>query len=156
MATDAAEIGLGCSDATIDTTPVPVSVGARKSALMNRKKQRCWVFRVDDITGAAVSEADLNTAVCERYTTVKRLVVRSAPSAGGAPGMTPAGNRNVLVEVQFTGPQPSEGPGALLCDLLCGSSVQAKPVELPRGRKKRARTSVASSEASDSGDVRFL
>lgn len=105
----------------------------------------------------SVSEVDLLASVRERYTTVKRLVVRSAspPPGGLAVGehqhQHPAVDRNVLVEVQFTGPQPSEGPGALLCDLLCGSSVEAKPVELPRGRKKRARTDAASSEASDSG-----
>lgn len=98
---------------------------------------------------AAATEVELLASVRERYTTVKRLVVRP----GKAPG-SPAdgGGRNLVVEVQFTGPQPSEGPGALLCDLLCGTSVQAKPVELPRGRKKRARTD-ASSEASDSGET---
>lgn len=85
-------------------------------------------------------------SVRERYTTVKRLVVRPGPTSA----RTDAG-RNVVVEVQFTGPQPSEGPGALLLDLLSGTSVEAKPVELPRGRKKRARTD-ASSEASDSGE----
>lgn len=94
-----------------------------------------------------VKEADLLSSVRERYTTVKRLVVSPASTDGSS--VNPS--RNVLVEVQFTGPQPSEGPGALLRDLLCGSSVEAKPVELPRGRKKRARTDPTSSEASDSG-----
>lgn len=68
------------------------------------------------------------------------------------PASASTDGRNLVVEVQFTGPQPSEGPGALLCDLLGGASVEAKPVELPRGRKKRARTDTASSEASDSGE----
>ena len=109
----------------------------------------------------AVSEVDLLASVRERYTTVKRLVVRSASPPTGLAGEQqqqhhPGVDRNVLVEVQFTGPQPSEGPGALLCDLLCGSSVEAKPVELPRGRKKRARTDAASSEASDSGAFRLF
>ncbi len=45
--------------------------------------------------------------------------------------------RAVLVEVQFAGPQPSAGCGALLCLLLGGSSVEARPVELPRGRKRK-------------------
>eukprot|EP00904_Undaria_pinnatifida_P007418 jgi/Undpi1/3806/HiC_scaffold_16.g07175.m1 len=132
--------------ASATTTPIPLSAGAGRAA---RRKQRCWIFRVDGIT-SDVSEVDLLASVRERYTTVKRLVVRSASSTEGAPEANPAADRNVLVEVQFTGPQPSEGPGALLCDLLCGSSVEAKPVELPRGRKKRPRTDAASSEASDS------
>lgn len=92
------------------------------------------------------TEVELLASVRERYTTVKRLVVRP-----GRASRSTTGGRNVVVEVQFTGPQPSEGPGALLCDLLCGTAVEAKPVELPRGRKKRARTD-ASSEASDSGE----
>lgn len=79
-------------------------------------------------------------------------MVRPGPPSARTAAADGAGvGRNVVVEVQFTGPQPSEGPGALLCDLLCGKSVEAKPVELPRGRKKRARTD-ASSEASDSGE----
>ncbi|CAB1102111.1 unnamed protein product [Ectocarpus sp. CCAP 1310/34] len=48
----------------------------------------------------------------------------------------------MLVEIQFAGPQPSEGCGALLCNLLRGSSVEARAVELPRGRKKKIATSV--------------
>lgn len=90
----------------------------------------------------------------ERYTTVKRLVVTAAKPAVRDDNSN-ATSKDVLVEVQFTGPQPSEGPGALLCDLLCGVSVDARPVELPRGRKKRARTGAASSEASDSGKKRL-
>lgn len=77
---------------------------------------------------------------------MKRLAVTPAPDNNSNPK-----GGDVLVEVQFTGPQPSEGPGALLCDLLCGSGIEARPVELPRGRKKRSRKSAASSEASDSG-----
>lgn len=96
---------------------------------------------------AAVKEPELLSSVRERYTTVKRLVVTPAK-----PDVTKTESKNVLVEVQFTGPQPSEGPGSLLCDLLCGVGVDARPVELPRGRKKRARTGAASPEASDSGE----
>lgn len=99
----------------------------------------------------AVSKVDLLASICKRYTTVKRLVVRSESSAGDAAEVNPAADRNVEVEVEFTGPLPSEGPGALLCNFLRGSSVGAQPVELPRGRKKRRRTDEASSETSDSG-----
>ena len=74
-------------------------------------------------------------------------MVTSAPKISSE-----SSGHDVLVEVQFTGPQPSEGPGALLCDLLCGSGIEARPVELPRGRKKRARSDAGSSEASDSGE----
>lgn len=103
----------------------------------------------------AVKESELLSSVRERYTTVKRLVVTPALSKAGGNLTTPEGvgsATDVFVEVQFTGPQPSEGPGALLCDLLCGGSVDAQPVELPRGRKKRPRSDAASSEASDSGE----
>ncbi|CAM9475560.1 unnamed protein product [Ectocarpus fasciculatus] len=116
-----------------------------------RRKQRCWLFQVDGVTSSA-SEVELLASIRERYTTVKRLVVRpAATNNDAAAAAAEGGPRNVVVEVQFTGPQPSEGPGALLCDLLCGDSVDAKPVELPRGRKKRARTdATASTEGSDS------
>ena len=120
----------------------------------------------------AVSEADLLASVRERYTTIKRLVVTSAspsPTTAALAGLAaeqqhqqhqvhPAvDRRNVLVEVQFSGPQPSEGPAALFCELLGGYSVEAKPVGLTRGRKKRARKhAAASSKASDSGVCFFL
>lgn len=92
----------------------------------------------------------------ERYTTVKRLVITPASNKVGVSRTLDSRSTDVLVEVQFTGPQPSEGPGALLCDLLCGGSVDAQPVELPRGRKKRARIDAAASEASDSGEFSAL
>ncbi|CAN0228996.1 unnamed protein product, partial [Hapterophycus canaliculatus] len=111
-----------------------------------------------------ITEARLLASVHERYTTVKRLVLRSAagvvapasPQRGTAssrlhvdessppasPSPSPAGplasSSAVLVEIQFAGPQPSEGCGALLCHLLRGVSVKAWPLELPRGRKKKA------------------
>lgn len=97
-----------------------------------------------------MKESDLLSSVRERYTTVKRLVITPVSKAGVSRA-TDTRSADVLVEVQFTGPQPSEGPGALLCDLLCGVSVDAQPVELPRGRKKRPRVDAVSSEASDSG-----
>ena len=57
-----------------------------------------------------------------------------------------------MVEVQFTGPQPGEGPAGLLRGLLYGKSVEARPVKLRRGRKKLARTdSFSSGETSDVG-----
>lgn len=113
---------------------------------------RCLHYTPLSFVSSSVKEADLLSSVRERYTTVKRLVV----SPASADGSSVTTSQNVLVEVQFTGPQPSEGPGALLRDLLCGSSVEAKPVELPRGRKKRARTDPTSSEASDSGTYEVL
>ncbi|CAM9413302.1 unnamed protein product, partial [Hapterophycus canaliculatus] len=126
--------------------PIVPSGGGTGGARASRRKQRCWLFEVVGARSNGEStELQLLASVRERYTTVKRLVVR--PAAGRADGSS---DRNIVVEVQFTGPQPSEGPGALLCDLLGGVSVEAKPVELPRGRKKRARMDTASPEASDS------
>lgn len=59
----------------------------------------------------------------------------------------------MVVEVQFTGPQPGEGPAGLLRGLLYGTSVEARPVKLRRGRKKNlARAdSLSSGEASNVG-----
>lgn len=116
-----------------------------------------------------ITEARLLASVHERYTTVKRLVLR--PGAGGAAPASPqrattsssrldlaessapasaptipsppsstgprASSSAVLIEIQFAGPQPSEGCGALLCHLLRGAAVKAWPLELPRGRKKK-------------------
>lgn len=114
----------------------------------------CYCFCPPPAFGDTASGVELLASIRERYTTVKRLVVRPAAKSKDAVAAAEGSPRNVVVEVQFTGPQPSEGPGALLCDLLCGVSVDAKPVELPRGRKKRARTDAAASmEGSDSGET---
>lgn len=119
---------------------------------------------VDLTCPSAVTGADLLASVCERYTTVKRLVVKPgllAPASGtsvpasaersasaSAAAASPQQQQTdldpntpsscVLVEIQFAGPQPSERCGALLCHLLGGDSVDARPMELPRGRKKRS------------------
>ncbi|CAM9604262.1 unnamed protein product, partial [Hapterophycus canaliculatus] len=44
---------------------------------------------------------------------------------------------SVVVEVQFSGPQPAERPALLLRNLLGGKSVAAHPVLLRRGRSKK-------------------
>ena len=98
---------------------------------------------------AGVTGAEILPLVRHRYSTVKRLDLTPAsrfsqhyssaaasaspPAESGADSLT----TTVLVEVQFAGPQPSAGCGALLCLLLGGDSVEARPVELPRGRKRK-------------------
>lgn len=94
--------------------------------------------------GVASGKDSVLAAFRERYTSVTRLTLKG--------GSNPSGHRpsSVCAEVQFGGPQPCEGPGALLCALLHGTSVQAKPVSLERGRKRtkwtKSCTSVASGE----------
>lgn len=106
---------------------------------------------------SSVNDDDLLSSFREIYSTVKRLEVnplsrRAAHRVGidaSTSTMTTAttptlrspatASRDILVEVQFTGPQPSEGPSTLLCALLCAAFVEATPVELVRGRRKRAR-----------------
>ncbi|CAN0001006.1 unnamed protein product, partial [Pylaiella littoralis] len=70
-----------------------------------------------------------------------------ASASSPRPQTCPTSSSFVLVEVQFVGPQPSERCGALLCQLLGGDSVDARPMELPRGRKK-SRTSTLEDNAS--------
>lgn len=65
-----------------------------------------------------------------------------------------AGVKDVDVVVKSIVPQLAMGFGALLCFLLCGTSVQAKPVVLRRGRSKRAASSA--SEPSNSGRRLFF
>lgn len=56
----------------------------------------------------------------------------------------------MCVEVQFTGPQPSEGPAAMLLELLRGASIQAQPVSLRRGRRKKSVPDIPSASPSKS------
>eukprot|EP00903_Cladosiphon_okamuranus_P017699 g16298.t1 len=123
-----------------------------------RRKRRAWLFRVEGTTNHGITEADLLTSVCKRYRTVKTLFIKAdglAPASGAAScalegkkaeksrkvKATPASDREptavTFVEITFAGPQPSENCSALLCLLLGGDSVQAWPVELPRGRKRK-------------------
>lgn len=96
----------------------------------------------------------------ERYTAVRRLALSSSTTTTLATGGNEAKNspggigssKTVCIEVQFIGPQPSQGPGALLCNLLSGTSVEARPIELRRGRdNKRKRRDSGSDEGSDPG-----
>ena len=98
----------------------------------------------------------------ERYTAVRRLALSSSTTTATAmaPGSNDAKNspggtgssKTVCIEVQFIGPQPSQGPGALLCNLLSGTSVEARPIELRRGRdNKQKRRDSGSDEGSDPG-----
>lgn len=89
-----------------------------------------------------MKEEEILSSFRERYTAVKRLAITPVEAASNEHGdttsvATSTGERGVCVMVQFTGPQPSQGPATLLRNLLRGTSVQAQPVELGRGRKKK-------------------
>lgn len=81
----------------------------------------------------------------KRYTSVKNLAIRSPaaydegvfPAADDDDSSNGGGGSTACVEVQFTGPQPIEGPAGLLCTLLQGTFVKANPVQLGRGRKRK-------------------
>lgn len=94
----------------------------------------------------------------KRYTSAKNLAFRSPTNGGGgAFHHAPNGNDNesntssmsgieegtVLIEIQFTGPQPIEGPASFLCTLLQGTLVAVSPVQLGRGRKRKIPAGVA-------------
>lgn len=119
--------------------PIPSSVShvplARPSVcgLNTPGGARTTPVHTADITGA-----DLLSLVCRRYSTVKKLVVKPAPAETERnTDAAPREGAAVSVQIRFAGPQPSESCGALLCLLLGGDSVQARPVELPRGRKRK-------------------
>lgn len=114
-----------------------------------------------------MTEADLLASVCKRYRTVKTLVVKPADFAPAStcapPGKKHAGpasdadpsdsSSRSFVEITFAGPQPSENCGALLCLLLGGDSVQAWPVELPRGRKRKNAVPITSAAEQAADDA---
>lgn len=116
------------------------------------------------LASQGVTEANLLASVCKRYRTVKTLIIKPdglvapASTCANATPQQPLGKKaapasdsdsssTTFVEITFAGPQPSENCGALLCLLLGGDSVQAWPVELPRGRKRK-NTGSSTSEAS--------
>ncbi|CAN0411092.1 unnamed protein product, partial [Hapterophycus canaliculatus] len=97
-------------------------------------------------------EAELLSSFRKRYTSARKLAFRSpeytakgitdniprsdAAAAENHPSkIAPRGN--LSIEVQFTGPQPAEGPVSLMCSLLQGTFVEAHPVQLDRGRKRK-------------------
>lgn len=98
-----------------------------------------------------VREEELLAAFRKRYTSARRLTFRPpVPSATDNNAHHPTTDSDRLatkpieggslcVEVQFTGPQPIEGPACLMCELLQGSLVGARPVRLERGRKRKVR-----------------
>lgn len=100
--------------------------------------------------GPEMKVPDVVASFRERYTAVKRLTLYPASGPHTENIKTWEG---VRATVQFIGPQPSQGPGSLLCQLLAGTSVEAEPIILGRGRKKRPRSECESSEASDYGEL---
>lgn len=88
------------------------------------------------------------SAFRNKYTSARKLAFRSPTKHGDgtshavsdidndtSPSSVGAGT--VLIEIQFTGPQPIEGPAGLLCTLVQGTFVEAHPIQLGRGRKRK-------------------
>lgn len=91
----------------------------------------------------------------KRYTSTRKLAFRPVTDyAGGStttstPPPPPTDNTTTTttitqggracIEIQFTGPQPIEGPAGLMCNLLQATFVSAHPVQLDRGRKRKTR-----------------
>lgn len=115
--------------------------------------RKCHVSALSVFASTVVENTDdeLLSVFRKKYTTAKKLVV--SPVSGCASSHESneddrgGDGWHVLVEVLFTGPQPCEGPGSFLCDLLRGGSVKARPVELERGRKKKTKTTNTLSES---------
>lgn len=114
------------------------------------------------LSSQGVTEAGLLASVCKRYRTVKTLFIKPPPARkeGPAPASSTAeggpASDSSFVEITFAGPQPSENCGALLCLLLGGDSVQAWPVELPRGRKRKSAVSTEAADDAISGAQRLF
>ncbi|CAM9093118.1 unnamed protein product, partial [Phaeothamnion confervicola] len=104
------------------------------------KKQRCWRFWLTGMRDQQVSETDLLAAFRVRYTTIVEVALE--PSGPEAP---------VVVRIQFKGPQPSEGPVALLRELYGATRIDVAPVELARGRRKRPRVGAGAVGANGGG-----
>ena len=98
----------------------------------------------------------------KRYTSARNLAFRSPTNYGddaflAAKTDSDGTNRDtfpaiieegtVLIEIQFTGPQPIEGPAGLLCTILQSTFVAAYPIQLGRGRKRKVRAGVAAAGA---------
>ena len=84
----------------------------------------------------------------KKYTSARRLSFRS-PTAHEIIDTTSRGIEGDIlsIDLQFTGPQPIEGPAGLLCKLLQASFVAAHPVQLGRGRKRKVRPGAAAPPA---------
>ena len=92
---------------------------------------------------AAVNEAEVLSSFHTRYTSARKLSFR-LPTAFEINDTIDRGVEGGIlsIDLQFTGPQPIEGPAGLLCKLLQASFVAAHPIILGRGRKRRLRAGV--------------
>eukprot|EP00752_Nemacystus_decipiens_P003681 g3391.t1 len=133
------------------------------SSTMPNSKKRCWTLLVKDIKNMNVKEAEVLSSFRRRYTSARNLAFRSPINYGDeaflAAIKSADNNENdnnssttfpsiieegtVVIEIQFTGPQPIEGPAGLLCTLLQSTFVAAYPIQLGRGRKRKVRAGVA-------------
>ncbi|CBN79520.1 hypothetical protein Esi_0011_0046 [Ectocarpus siliculosus] len=141
-----------------------MAVAAIMPPSMPSSKKRCWNLLVKDVRNNA-QEAEVLSSFRKRYTSTRKLAFRPvADYAGGStstsnPPPPPTDNNDntdnttttttatttitqggrACIEIQFTGPQPIEGPAGLMCNLLQATFVSAHPVQLDRGRKRKTR-----------------
>ena len=97
---------------------------------------------------ATVNEAEVLSSFHRRYTSARMLSFRS-PTAYEINDTIGRGVEGdiLVIDLQFTGPQPIEGPASLLCNVLQASFVSAHPVNLGRGRKRKVRAGVTAPPA---------
>ncbi|CAB1102873.1 unnamed protein product [Ectocarpus sp. CCAP 1310/34] len=129
-----------------------MAVAAIPPPSMPSSKKRCWNLLVKDVRNHA-QEDEVLSSFRKRYTSTRKLAFRPvADYAGGStttstPPPLPTDTTTTTIthggraciEIQFTGPQPIEGPAGLLCSLLEATFVSAHPVQLDRGRKRKTR-----------------
>ncbi|CAN0106627.1 unnamed protein product, partial [Ectocarpus sp. 4 AP-2014] len=131
-----------------------MAVAAIMPPSMPSSKKRCWNLLVKDVRNNA-QEAEVLSSFRKRYTSTRKLAFRPvADYAGGSTTTSPLPTDNTTtttttttttqggracIEIQFTGPQPIEGPAGLMCNLLQATFVSAHPVQLDRGRKRKTR-----------------
>lgn len=91
-----------------------------------------------DTTAATAGTATSDHAPCPPTTNTTGHVNNNGEGSNASAKTTKGGC--MCVEIQFTGPQPIEGPAGLMRNLLQATLVEAYPVQLDRGRKKKARS----------------
>ncbi|CAM9459044.1 unnamed protein product, partial [Scytosiphon promiscuus] len=94
--------------------------------------------RPSPATTAAAIAAGAPTAGTTKKARFPSITRPNASAGSNAETKTTKGG-SMCVEIQFTGPQPIDGPAGLMRNLLQATLVEASPVHLDRGRKRKVR-----------------